>query len=394
MKTLHIISNLINQIDIKFKRQLGLIIENDKLQELQIIWNELNLLTQSVSENSSVIIQLLNINKKELTKDLSTNLEVEYTASFKHVVESHLGMSGAPPISLLVGGYDFNIDNKTDIHLLTQLSVLASYALSPFISNCDFPHLATTNNYITGVLQKLHLNSNMAWQNFRTRQDSRFVFLLMGTASYSGESTINSDSSLKSRAASLATAQLIKSFKETSWFLEINGKIVLPPEITKLSTEKKLKTPFLINAKQSEEASQYGINFLVQENKQSPLSLYNLQSVHASTDRNIFLLEHLTTACHFGHYIKAIAQNKIGSLTTETECQVLLQKWLNKYTANTNTPSSRATYPLKSYNISIMSVPGKVGHFNCNISLEPHMKLDSLTTKIILNSEILVNNLI
>ena len=133
---------------------------------------------------------------------------------------------------------------------------------------------------------------------------------------------------------------------------------------------------------------------LIKESYWWSINISNIHSAYIVTDNSSPLLEQLLTACHFGHYIKVIAQDKIGSLVNESECEAVIAKWLNRHTSKQNSPQSRSHYPLKSFNIKIKPVSGKVGAYNCQILLEPHMTFEHLTAKILLNSEIIMPSLI
>jgi len=100
----------------------------------------------------------------------------------------------------------------------------------------------------------------------------------------------------------------------------------------------------------------------------------------------------LLSACRFGHHIKLLARQKIGSFADESGCQQWIANWLDKYTVTNSSPTSRSRYPLKAHQVKLSKIPGKIGFYRCQILLEPHMKLENMNAQIILHSEIMKPN--
>ncbi|MEJ2670567.1 MAG: type VI secretion system contractile sheath large subunit, partial [Gammaproteobacteria bacterium] len=104
------------------------------------------------------------------------------------------------------------------------------------------------------------------------------------------------------------------------------------------------------------------------------------------------MLQYILCAARFGHCIKVIGREKVGSTTSATECRRLLQDWLNQYTtASSGTSESlKAKYPLGESQVQISEVPGRLALFNCIIHLKPHYQLDQLVSSIQLVTQLAV----
>src|SRR5690606_5345518 len=83
------------------------------------------------------------------------------------------------------------------------------------------------------------------------------------------------------------------------------------------------------------------------------------------------MIQYMLCVSRFGHYLKTIGRDKIGSFVHAEECQRLLQNWLNQYTVASETTSSelRARYPLAASQVEINELPGRPGYFSCVVHL-------------------------
>ena len=133
-----------------------------------------------------------------------------------------------------------------------------------------------------------------------------------------------------------------------------------------------------------------GLSPFTKDNNDAPIMLTCASCVQSSNSTVDTLLEHILCAGRIAHYIKIIARQKIGAHEDENSCERLIKDWLRKYTGSVTASNLRHKYPLKSSNVQISKVPGKIGHYNCKIKLEPHMHLEQLSSLITLNSEIII----
>jgi len=123
----------IAQIDKLISTQLNEIMHHQEFQRLEGSWRGLHHLVSSSETSTMLKIRLLNVSKKELTRDLEKAAEFDQSALFKKVYEEEFGMFGGSPFGAMIGDFEFT-NHPDDISLLTKISNVAAAAHAPFIS--------------------------------------------------------------------------------------------------------------------------------------------------------------------------------------------------------------------------------------------------------------------
>src|SRR5438046_2366426 len=78
-------------------------------------------------------IKVMNVNKKELLRDLQRAPEFDQSALFKKVYEEEFGVFGGAPFGALIGDYEFG-RGAEEIELPEKVAQVASAADAPFLS--------------------------------------------------------------------------------------------------------------------------------------------------------------------------------------------------------------------------------------------------------------------
>ncbi|NNE64495.1 MAG: type VI secretion system contractile sheath large subunit, partial [Gammaproteobacteria bacterium] len=176
------INNAINEIDKLMSTQLSAIMQHEKFQKLEGSWRGLNHLVMNSETSSDLKIRMLNLNKKELSRDLEKAVEFDQSQIFKKIYESEFGTAGGEPYSALIGDYEFSA-HPDDLNLLTSMSNVAAAGFCPFISAADpkmFGFDSFTELSKPRDLEKIFDSAEYAkWRSFRDSEDARFVTLAM-----------------------------------------------------------------------------------------------------------------------------------------------------------------------------------------------------------------------
>src|SRR5690606_27576306 len=85
------INNAIAAIDAAMSKQLAAIMHNEKFQKLEGSWRGLNHLVMNSETGSQLKIRMLNISKKELSRDLEKAVDFDESQMFKKIHESEIG---------------------------------------------------------------------------------------------------------------------------------------------------------------------------------------------------------------------------------------------------------------------------------------------------------------
>ena len=117
----------IAELDKNLSAQLNEVMHNEAFQKLEGTWRGLHYLTHQSETGQSLKIRVMNVNKKDLLKDLEKAVEFDQSTTFKKVYEEEYGQLGGQPYGMLVG--DFHFGRKPDdINLLKLLSNTAAAA--------------------------------------------------------------------------------------------------------------------------------------------------------------------------------------------------------------------------------------------------------------------------
>src|SRR5207248_210074 len=104
-------------IDKKLSSQLNEIMHHPDFQKLEASWRGLHYLVHQSETGDSLKIRVLNVNKRDLFKDLEKAVEFDQSAMFKKVYEEEYGQLGGEPYGMLIGDYEFS-RHPEDIGLL------------------------------------------------------------------------------------------------------------------------------------------------------------------------------------------------------------------------------------------------------------------------------------
>ncbi|MBU6293979.1 MAG: type VI secretion system contractile sheath large subunit, partial [Planctomycetes bacterium] len=176
------IKHWISQIDQRLSAQLNEVIHHPDYQKLEGTWRGLKYLVSNSETGENLKIKVLNVNKKDLLKDLEKASEFDQSALFKKVYEEEYGQLGGQPYGMLVGDYEFG-RTAEDISLLKFTSQVAAASHAPFVAAAS-PKMFNLDSF-TELSQPRDLAKIFdsveyaSWKSFRESEDSRYVSLTM-----------------------------------------------------------------------------------------------------------------------------------------------------------------------------------------------------------------------
>ncbi len=423
------IQSRINLLDGLIAKQLDPILHDPSLQKLEASWRGLNYLVMNTETSITLKLRLLNVSRDELQQDLEKAVEFDQSALFKKVYEEEYGTFGGNPYSCLVGDFQFDATSP-DIALLTKISGVAAAALAPFIAEAS-PALFNLDTFAgLGKPRDLAMIFESAdkikWQSLRETEDSRYVALVLpkvlmrlpygpntlpveglnytetvdaktlktfvwGSASYMLAQRITNAFSLFGWTAAIRGVEgggLVEDLP-TYTFKTTDGDIALkcPTQIAITDRREKELSDLgfiaLCDCKGTDKAAFFG-GQTIQEPK-----IYNLPDATANASLSA-RLPYILAASRFGHYIKVIMRDKIGSFMTKDNVQKYLQTWIAQYVLLTDdAPQNlKARFPLREARIDVFDVPGSPGKYRATVFLRPHFQLEELTVSLRLVTEL------
>jgi len=99
----------------------------------------------------------------------------------------------------------------------------------------------------------------------------------------------------------------------------------------------------------------------------------------------------LLCTSRFGHYLKVMARDKIGSFMEASECGVWLNSWISNYVVPNPEnvgEATKARQPLQDAHVEVRAVKGKPGYYEAVAYLRPHFQLEALSASMRLVAEV------
>ena len=421
------INNAIAAIDKVMSIQLSAIMQNAKFQKLEGSWRGLNHLLSNSETSTDLKIRMLNISKKELSKDLEKAVEFDQSQIFKKIYESEFGTAGGEPYAALIGDYEFT-GHPEDLDMLTSMSNVAAAGFCPFISAADpkmFGFDSFTELSKPRDLEKIFDSAEyVKWRSFRDSEDSRFVTLTMprvlarlpyGTDTKPVEAFNFEEASLDSSGRQLESnhdeycwmnaayamgTTLTQSYAEYGWCTSIRGaegggKVEGLPSHTFISddgdTDQKCPTEIGITDRREAELSKLGFLPLCHYKNTDYAVFFGAQTAQkpkkfddpaATANAEISArLPYIMATSRIAHFLKIMARDKIGSFMEASDAEEWLNRWIAGYVNASPGASAemKARFPLAEANIEVKEVPGQPGVYSAVAWMRPWLQMEELS---------------
>jgi type VI secretion system protein ImpC len=424
------INSAIAAIDKLMSEQLVAIMHNEKFQKLEGSWRGLHHLVSNTETSSQLKLRVLNISKKELSRDLEKAVEFDQSQIFKKIYESEFGIAGGEPYGALIGDYEFSA-HPEDISLLSKMSNVAAAGFCPFLSATSpkmFGFESFTELSKPRDLEKIFESADyIPWRSFRESEDSRFVTLTMprtlarlpyGTATKPVEAfnfeeanvtadgkhiESEHDSYCWMNAAYTLGTTLTQAFAKYGWCTSIRGaegggKVEgLPSHVFTSDdgdTDQKCPTEIGITDRREAELGKLGFlplchykntDYAVFFGAQTTQKAKKFNDPDASSNAAISArLPYILATSRIAHFLKVMARDKVGSFMEAADAERWLNKWLSQYVNATPGASAemKAKYPLAEASVQVKEIPGKPGSYSAVAYLKPWLQMEELSASL------------
>ena len=406
-----------NSIDSLLSDQLSAIIHSPPFQHLEATWRGLHFLTTQTETSSMLRLKVLDVSKRELSRDFQRSVQFDQSALFKHVYEAEYGTFGGNAIGVMIGDYEIGRE-PLDIDLLKQIAHVAAAAHAPFVTGAG-PTLFNLESFVElgspRDLAKVFETIDYArWRSFRESQDARYVGLVLPRIllrrPYSSanpveafnfqESIERHEDWLWGNPAYALGVCITNAFAKFGWCAAIKGVEggglieglptgTFTTEYGDLDT--KCPVEIALSDRREVELAHLGLIPLLHFKGTDCAAFFSMQTCckplsydSAAANANARLstqLQYVLTTSRFAQYLKCIIRDRLGSFATRADCQNWLNAWLNKYVAVEDSLSlaDKARYPLREAYVDVTEVPGKPGVYRAVAFLRPHFQLDELS---------------
>jgi type VI secretion system protein ImpC len=415
------INRRIAQIDHLISLQLNEVMHNTVFQKLEASWRGLKYLVSKSETGEMLKIKIFNCSKKELLRDLQRAPVFDQSAMFKKIYEEEFGVFGGHPFGCLVGDYEFG-KGPEDMELLEKVSQVAAAAHAPFIAaaGSDMLNLDsyTDLNAPSDLAKVFDTTEYAKWKSFRASDDSRYVALTMphtllrdpygkttrAVDEFDYEEGVDGTDHKKylwGNAAWALAARITESFARYNWCATIRGVEgggkVEGLTVHNFTTDAgdiamKCPTEVQIPDRREKELADLGFVPLVHCKNTDYAAFFSVQTCQKAkttydtpaANANARLssnLSYILAVSRFGHYLKSMVRDKIGSPMTRIETEVFLNRWISGYTVDSASASAamKARHPLAEARVDVMEVPGNPGAYRAVAFMKPHFQLEELT---------------
>jgi type VI secretion system protein ImpC len=426
------IEAMIAAIDQKLSQQVNAVLHHPDFQKLESAWRGLHYLVNNTETDEMLKIRVLNVSKAELGKTLKSYKGIKWDQSplFKKIYEEEFGQFGGSPYGCLIGDYYFD-QSPPDVEMLGEMAKVSAAAMAPFIA------AASPTVMQMGSWQELANPRDLtkifgtpeyaAWRSLRESEDARYLGLAMprflSRLPYGAktspveefgfeEETAGGDHSKYtwSNAAYAMAVNINRSFKLWGWCsrirgVESGGAVEGLPTHTFPSddggVDMKCPTEIAISDRREAELAKSGLMPLIHKKNSDVAAFIGAQSLQkpaeyddpdATANANLAARMQYMFACNrFGHYLKCIVRDKVGSFKERADMEKWLNNWIRNYVDGDPANSSEATKaqkPLAAAEVFVEEVPGNPGYYTSKFFLRPHYQLEGLTVSLRLVSKL------
>ena len=412
-----IIDQMVAELDRKIGSQVDEILHNEEIQKLESTWRGLRLLVDRTDFRENIKIEILHCTKEELLDDFEFSPDITQSGLYKHVYSAEYGQFGGEPVGAMIGNYTFTPSTR-DIKLLHHVSAVGAMSHAPFIAAAG-PEFLDIDSYeelgnIKEVKSIFEGPRFLKWRGLRESEDARYLGLTMPrfllrapydpednpvrSFNYKETAEGKHENYLWGNTAFLMATRITDSFAKFRWCPNIIGPKSggsvddLPIHTFEAFGELQAKIPtetLITDRKEFELAEEGFIPLTVRKNSdnaaffsansvQKPKKYQNTkEGKESETNYKLgTMLPYMFIINRLAHYIKVLQRENLGSWKERQDIESELNKWINQYVANQESPPQgvRSRYPLRAAQIEVSDVEGDPGWYQVSMKVRPHFK--------------------
>ncbi len=158
--------------------QMRQVLHHPDFQQLESAWRSLDWLVRRLEIDGSLQVELLDVTKEELAKDLASAEDFKQSALYAHCVTRPIDTPGGEAYAALIGNYSFAATEE-DAMLLHRVSQVAQAAGAPLLTGAGagLAGLASFDEAEDDEDFALPPEAQQAWDGLRQQGEARFVAL-------------------------------------------------------------------------------------------------------------------------------------------------------------------------------------------------------------------------
>lgn len=423
------IQELISRLNTMINDQVNEVVHHEKFKHLESTWRGLFDLISGTNFRANVTIDMLDASKEELQEDFENNsVDFASSALFQKVYFSEYDQYGGRPFGTMIGLYEFE-HTPADLKWLKIMGKIANASHAPFIGSvsprffgCDTIEELASIKDLEGLMNH---PSYGAFSALRDSEEAAYLGLCLpsyvlrlpwhpvtnpcGNFNFV-EHTWGDDSQkyLWGNSAVLFAKNLVRSFQGSGWCQYIRGPkgggliTGLPVHTFNIRGEDEIKVPveMVIPDYRELEFANCGFIPLIYRKGTSDACFFSAQSLKRPKKfRDPKDSENAQLACNLpytfsitriAHYVKSIARDNVGSSADADYMAKVLNRWIMDYVTTVTNPDDLTLrrYPFKAAKISVKEKEGRIGWYDCSISILPHIQMEGMDVELKLDARL------
>lgn len=423
------IQELIARTNKMINDQINEVIHHPQFQQLESTWRGIFNLLEKTNFRANIMIDLLDVSKEELAEDFQNNA-IDFTGSafFQKMYFKEYDQYGGKPYGAIIGLYQFE-HTPADLKWLKMMGKVANASHAPFISSISPQFFGCETIEELAAIKDLEgLMNHPKYGAFNALRDSdEAAYLGLCLPSYilrlpwhpvnnpCGEFNFleytwgdDNEKYLWGNSAILFAQNLVRSFTTSGWCQYLRGPKAgglisgLPVHTFNIRGEEEIKIPveMAIPDYRELEFANSGFIPLIYRKGTGDACFFSAQSLKrpkkfkdpkdSENAQLVCNLPYTFSITRIAHYVKSIARDNIGSSANADYIEDVLNRWITDYVTATVNPDdiTLRRYPFKAASITVEEKEGKIGWYDCSISVLPHLQMEGLDVELRLESRL------
>jgi type VI secretion system protein ImpC len=409
-------ADLLARVNELIALQLNEVFHQPQLRELEGKWRSISDLVERTNFGANIGISLLDAAKDEIAEDMSTNgADIAASALFKKVYVSEYDQLGGEPYAALIGLYDFANDYNDRV-FLKGMATLCKHSHAPFVASAAPSIFGIEDMSRLMEVRDFAATLDESWTALREQEEFAYIGLTLpryiarrpykatdsagGVVRFKEEPTSAEQDAQRyvwASASMLFARNLVRSFEGSGWcqyirgvksggYLENLARIALDgghdeirppleviiPDYGELAladagfiplVHKKGTTDAVFFSSQAMKRPQNGADTHISENSQLTCNLAYTFSIS-----------------RLAHYLKRMMRDNVGSSADANYVKGQIDAWISRYVTTIVNPDDLTLryYPFKAYTLAVAPVAGRVGWYDCNLTVQPHIQFEGM----------------
>jgi len=409
-------ADLLARVNELIALQLNEVFHQPALRDLEGKWRSISDLVDRTNFAANIGISLLDAAKDEIAEDMSTNgADIAASELFKKVYTAEYDQLGGEPYAALIGLYEFE-NNYNDRVFLKGMATMCKHSHAPFVASAA-PSIFGIDD-MSRLMEVRDFSSTLdeSWMALREQEEFAYVGLTLpryiarrpykatdsagGVVRFKEEPPSEEQEGQRyvwASSAMLFARNLVRSFEGSGWcqyirgvkaggYLENLARIVLE------GADDEIRPPLEVIIPDYGELALANAGFipLVHKKGTTDAVFFSSQAIKEpknGTDPHISENSQLTcnlaytfSISRLAHYLKRMMRDNVGSSADANYVKGQIDAWISRYVTTIVNPDDLTLryYPFKAYTLSVVPVDGRVGWYDCNLTVQPHIQFEGM----------------